>query len=359
MENKIRICLIGAGFVGKKHAAAYAQQHNAKLQVICDNNESSAKILAEKNGFERIETDWHKAVQAEDVDLVCVCVPNNAHFEIVSEAIKYGKYIACEKPLGINGSESEKLMQLAMENGIIATCCYNIIRIPAIEYAQKIIKSGKLGKIVCFRGSYDNDRLADSEAPFEWRMLKKNSEGGSLCDLAINILAVSQFLIGDIVSVCGMTDIIYAKRKDQKGNYMEVENEDIAQFICSYKNGAMGYISSNRVAPGSKQDMKFEIQFTKGAIRFSLERMNEIQIYQLEENGFLNVISDTNGWFCVGYEELKSLDAKKLLTDINNKTNPETDFCFATKIDYIIESVLESAKKKKWIEIKEIKEFKI
>ena len=121
----------------------------------------------------------------------------------------------------------------------------------------------------------------------------------------------------------------------------------------------MGYISSNRVAPGSKQDMKFEIQFTKGAIRFSLERMNEIQIYQLEENGFLNVISDTNGWFCVGYEELKSLDAKKLLTDINNKTNPETDFCFATKIDYIIESVLESAKKKKWIEIKEIKEFKI
>lgn len=35
MENKIRICLIGAGFVGKKHAAAYAQQHNAKLHVYC------------------------------------------------------------------------------------------------------------------------------------------------------------------------------------------------------------------------------------------------------------------------------------------------------------------------------------
>ena len=355
MKNKIKVCIVGAGFVGKKHAAAYAQQNNAELQVICDNNENSAKILAEEYGFKRIETDWHKAVQAKDVDLVCVCVPNNAHFEIVSEAIKNGKCIACEKPLGVNGHESEKLAYLATENRIIATCCYNIIQIPAIKYAKKIIKSGKLGKIVCFRGSYDNDRLANSDAPFEWRMLKRNSEGGSLCDLAINILAVSQFLVGDIINVCGMTDIIYMKRKDQNGKYIEVENEDIAQFICSYKNGAMGYISSNRVAPGSKQDMKFEIQFTKGAIKFSLERMNEIQIYQLGEDGFSNVISDQNGWFCVGYEELKFLDAIMLLTCIDNKIKPKTDFFFAAKIDYIIEGVLESAKKRKWINIKEVK----
>lgn len=354
MEDKIKVCLIGAGFVGRKHAAAYAQQNNAKLQVICDKDESSAKILAKEYGFERIETNWHKAVQTEDVDLVCICVPNNVHFEIASEAINHGKNIACEKPLGLNGAESEKLIYLAKEKGIIATCCYNIIRIPAIGYAQKIIKSGKLGKIVCFRGSYDNDRLADSDASFEWRMLKKNSEGGSLCDLAINILAISQFLVGDIVSVCGMTDIIYTKRKDFKGDFIEVENDDVAQFICSYKNGAMGYISSNRVAPGSKQDMKFEIQLTKGAVRFSLERMNEIQIYQLGQDGFLNIISDQNGWFCVGYEELKSLDAQMLLTNIRNKTYPEIDFGFATKIDYTIESVIESAKKKKWIDVKKI-----
>lgn len=352
MSDKIRVCLIGSGFAGKKHAAAYMNHREAKLQVVCDTNEDSARMLAEEYGFERVETDWHRAVGAEDVDLVCICVPNNVHFEIAAEAIRHGKHISCEKPLGLNGSESEKLTQLAKEKGVIAACCYNIIRIPAIAYAKKLIQSGELGKLVCFRGSYDNDRLVDTDVPFEWRMLKKNAKGGSLCDLAINILAVSQYLAGDIESVCGMTDVVHAKRKDSHGELMEVENDDVAQFICLYKNGAMGYISSNRVAPGSKQDMRVEAQFAKGAIRFSMERMNEIQIYRSGEKGFTTVISDENGWFCVGYEELKALDACALLESIKSKTCPDADFCFAMKVDDVIDSVLESVDKRKWIDVK-------
>ncbi len=352
MNDKIRVCLIGSGFVGRKHAAAYMQQHDAKLQVVCDTNEATAKLLAEEYEFERVETNWQKAVTAKDVDLICVCVPNNAHFEIVLEAIKNKKHISCEKPLGLNSCESEKLARFAKENEVIASCCYNIIRIPAIKYVKKIIESGELGKVICFRGIYDNDRLSNPNANFEWRMLKKNAVGGSLSDLAINILAVSQFLLGDIVSVCGMTDIIYSKRKDLNNNLIEVENDDVAQFIYSYQNGAMGYISSNRVALGSKQDMQFEIQFTKGTVRFSLEKMNEIQSYHSGENGFSTIISDENGWFCTGYEELKTIDAKELLSNIKNKTNPDTDFSFATKIDQVIEGVLESADKKTWINIK-------
>ena len=352
MRNKIRVSLIGAGFIGEKHAMAYKSQNDVKLKVICDRNESLAKILSNKYSFERVETDWHKAVSAKDIDLVCVCVPNNIHYEIVSEAIRCGKHISCEKPLGLNSDESEKLLLLGKEKEIIANCCYNIIRIPAIVHAKKIIDSGELGKFVCFRGSYDNDRLANPDAPFEWRMLKKNANGGSLCDLAINILAISQFLVGDISSVCGMTNIIHKKRKDFNSNIIEVENDDIAQFICEYKNGAMGYISSNRIAQGSKQDMKFEIHLTKGSIKFSLERMNEIMIYKVGDNGYSIVISDENGWFCKGYDELKIIDTQILLNNIKNGVQSDTDFCFATKIDCVIASILESANKKKWINVK-------
>ena len=352
MEDKIRVCLIGSGFIGKKYAKVYKSQNDVKLQVVCDSNENSAKALAKEYEFERVETNWHKAVSAKDVDLVCVCVPNNVHYEIVSEAIRFGKHVSCEKPLGLDSDESEKLLWLEKEKGIIANCCYNIIRIPAIVYAKKIIDSEKLGEIVSFRGSYDNDRLVNPKSPFEWRMIKKYSNGGSLCDLGINILAVSQFLVGDITSVCGMTNVIHKKRKDLKGNIMEVENDDIAQFIFEYKNGAMGYISSNRVAPGSKQDMKFEIHLTKGAIRFSLERMNEIMIYKVGDNGYSIVISNENGWFCSGYEELKILDTQILLNNIKNGVQSDTDFCFATKIDCVVASILKSVDEKKWINVK-------
>lgn len=351
IKDKIKICLIGAGFIGKKHAWAYRNQKEAKLQVVCDINEVLAKEVAKECGFERVETNWHKAISAEDVDLVCICVPNKFHFEIVSEAIKEGKHVICEKPLGLNSDESKKLANLAKEKIIVSACCYNILRIPAIVYANKIIKSGKLGKIICFRASYDNDRLANPAAIFEWRMLKKNASGGALSDLAINVLAVSQFLIGDILSVCGMASIVYKKRNDCKGNLNKVENDDIVQFICSYNNGTMGYISSNRVAPGSKQDMRFEIQLTEGAIKFSLERMNEIKVYKIGDNGFSTVISEGNKWFCEGYEDLKTIDAHYLLNSIKNNIHPDNDFYFAMKIDCVIDGVSKSIKNNKWINI--------
>lgn len=351
-DSTYRIAIIGAGIVGRKHAAAYASLPNMKLQIVCDSNKNFAIQLTNRFRFERIETDWHKAVNASDVDIVCICVPNHLHFAIASEAIRAGKHIMCEKPLGMNCKESEELARLAADNKILASCCYNLIHIPAIQYVKRMITSGELGDLVCFRGSYDNDRLSDPNAMFEWRMCKKNAQGGSLCDLALNILSISQFLFGDILSVSGVTDIVYLKRKDFNGYIKNVENDDVSQFIYTYKNGGMGYISSNRVAVGSKQDMKFEAQLTKGTIRFSLERMNEIHIFKLGERGFTNVIADDKGWFNVGYEELKTLDAKSFLINLYKNSQPKTDFIFASKIDKTIESVIESAKKKQWVTIR-------
>ena len=147
-------------------------------------------------------------------------------------------------------------------------------------------------------------------------------------------------------------------RMDNNGNECDVENDDIAQFIFEYKNKGIGYISCNRVAPGSKQDMKFEVQFTEGAIRYSLERMNELHIFRNKNCGYETVISDNNGWFNVGYEDLKGIDAENFLFGISNGEGVEIDFSFATKIDRIIEAVLNASEKKTWIEVSNEKEWK-
>jgi len=349
-----RIAIIGTGFIGKKYIPVFYMNPKLQLQVICDNDRNSAEALRSRYRFKRCETNWQNVVKSEDVDIVCICVPNNAHFKIAAEAAKNGKHIICEKPLGLNGEESASLAQLVKENNVIASCSYNLIHIHAIRYAKGIIESGELGELVCFRGSYDNDRLVDPNVMFEWRMLKENTAGGSLSDLAINTLSMSQYLFGDIKSVCGMTEIIHQKRKDINGNIMEVQNDDIAQFIFQYHSRAMGYISSNRVAPGSKQDMQFEAQLTQGTIKFSLERMNEIQIYRYGDSGFSTIISDENGWFNIGYEDLKTLDTNSFMENLTNGTQIDTDFVFAAKIDTVIDGVLKSAKTKQWVDIKRI-----
>jgi predicted dehydrogenase len=374
MSKTIRVGLIGAGFIGRSHATAYVNQCQfgsdikIELKVVCDPFEAAAKELAESHGFERCETDWHKVVEADDVDLVCICTPNSMHCEIAEAAARNGKAINCEKPLGMDGDESEKAAKVIKETGVIATCGFNTMKIPVIAYAKQVIDSGRLGELVSFRGSYDTDGLATPDAPHAWRMLAGNSKLGSMGDLAAHVLSISQYLLGDITSVSGMTKIVYDKRKNAKGETLPVENDDVAQFLCTYANGGIGYISSSRVAPGRKQAEVFEAQFTKGIISFSLERMNEINIYYADDKagdqGFKNIIvSPEHGEYGrfwagpgigIGYEDLKTIEEHHVLENIVNGTQPVVDFVFAAKIDRVMEAVLESSRTGSWVNVKPV-----
>lgn len=374
MSKTVRIGLIGAGFIGRSHATAYVNQCifgsdiKVKLVVVADPFEKAARELAESHGFERFTTDWHEVVKAEDVDLVCICTPNSTHCEIAMEAARNGKAINCEKPLGMDGDEAEQAAKVIKECNAIATCGFNTMKIPVVAYAKEVIESGELGKLVCFRGIYDTDGLATPDAPHAWRMLAKNSLLGAMGDLAAHVLSISQYLLGDIEAVSGMTEVIYKERKDPKGNVLPVENDDISQFLCRYKNGGMGYIASSRVAPGRKQAETFEIQFEKGTITFSLERMNEINIYRhtdkSTDQGFKNIIVAPGhgeyGKFWggpgigIGYEDLKTIEEHHILENLVNKTEPVVDFVFAAKINRVLDAVLESAKTNQWISVKPV-----
>lgn len=375
MSKTIRVGLIGAGFIGRSHATAYVNQCQfgseikVDLVVVADPVEAAAKALAESHGFRRYTTDWHEVVTAGDVDLVCICTPNSQHCEIAMEAARNGKAINCEKPLGMDGDEAEAAAKVIKECGVKATCGFNTMKIPVIAYAKQVIDSGELGELVSFRGSYDTDGLADPNAPHAWRMLAKNSTLGSMGDLAAHVLSISQYLLGDIVSVSGMTTIVYDQRKDNSGNTQPVENDDVAQFLCRYANGGIGYISSSRVAPGRKQAEVFEAQFTKGIITFSLERLNEINIYRHADapvdQGFKNIIAAPGhgefGKFWsgpgigIGYEDLKTIEEHHILENIVNDTQPVVDFVFAAKINRVMDAVLESSKTGSWVDVKPVK----
>lgn len=139
MKNKeLRICMVGAGFVGMKHAAVYSALYNTKMQIACDSNIINATKMAERFRFQKVETDWRKAVSDDNVDIVCICVPNHMHFDIAKEALLAGKYVVCEKPLGMNSKESTTLSLLAKEKGIKTSCCYNLVYTPAIQYIKSM-----------------------------------------------------------------------------------------------------------------------------------------------------------------------------------------------------------------------------
>ncbi len=64
-----------------------------------------------KWGYERAETDWRRLVDAPDIDLIDIASPNDTHEEIATAAARAGKMVMCEKPLGRNPAESERMVQ--------------------------------------------------------------------------------------------------------------------------------------------------------------------------------------------------------------------------------------------------------
>lgn len=372
--KKVRVGLIGAGFMGRTHATAYrnipfifGDDVLPELVVISDVNEEAAKAMAKKYGFARWTTDWHEVCAASDVDLIDITTPNALHCPIAAEAAKNGKHVYCEKPLALDREEARITTEIVEEAGVITGLGYNYIKNPIQAYVKQLIGSGELGEVTNFRGSYDQDYYNEDDQKHEWRMFKSASASGALGDLASHTISLSQYLVGDIAAVCGATKIIVPERPDPQdpAKMLPVENDDLVQFMFRYENGALGTIFSNRLAAGRKMSLTYEIQLTRGGIVFTQERQNEVQIYRHDDpvldRGFKTVqIAPGHGEFSkffggaaigLGYADQKTIEAYHMIKCIAEKEANPIDFRFGYEVNKVIDAVLESAESGRWVDV--------
>jgi predicted dehydrogenase len=338
-----------------------------ELVAVADVSKENARNLASKYGFKRWSDDWKSVVSDPEVDLVDICTPNDLHCPIAIAAAKNKKAVYCEKPLAMTASEAKNAARVVEEAGVITSVGFNYVRNPIQLYIKELISSGELGTVVNFRGTFDQDFYNDPQQKHEWRMLKSASASGALGDLASHTLSFSQYLVGDIAEVCGMTKIIVDKRPDPKNPsaMLPVENDDIVQFLYTYKTGAMGAIFANRLAAGRKMALGYEIQLTSGCIVYTQERQNEVQIYRHNDNkrerGFKTVLIAPghgeydkfygNAGIGLGYADQKTIEAYHTIKSVAEHTPMEIDFRFGTKIMQVIDAVLESAENRQWVRI--------
>lgn len=374
--KEIRIGLVGAGWMGKAHSSAlldaqmlFGPEYGvAVFEMVADTNEESAKEAQHKIGFKRRTTNWMELVTDPDIDLVDIATPNAFHYEVAKAALENGKNVYCEKPLSISAEQSKELAQLAAEKKVINYVGFNNTMNPANAYVRDLVQSGKLGKIMRFTGTYDQDQLLDETLPITWRHINKLAGCGALGDLGSHLLSVSQFIMGDIAQVNAMSATVVPKRPKVPGSkeLAEVENEDIITFMAKYANGAIGTIAASRVATGRKNYLSYEIQGTKGSVHYDLERMGEVQVYfhsdEEADRGFRTVLLNPKhkgysafqpaGGISIAYNDMKILEVHELFAAITQGESYVCDFEFGYKIDRTVSAVLESAQKNEWVEVK-------
>ncbi len=367
--------LIGTGYMGKCHALAFGSVKavfgnlpDVRLEFLCDVESEIVKKRADEFGFSKWTTDWKDLLLDDTVDIVAITTPNAFHKEIAMAALSAGKAVYCEKPMAISLSDGEEMAQLARRTQLPTLVGYNYIRNPALVHAKKLVDQGAIGRVIQFRGTCDEDYMADETVPYTWRCRIKDAGTGTLGDLAVHLVSVAQFLLGDIDELCGEIDTVHKERpfQDKPHEYGTVENEDQANAIFKFKSGVQGVLCSSRSCWGRKNSLTWEIHGSEGTLEFNQERMNELRLYQREEKphleGFKTILTSPDhepyGQFVpspghqLGFNDLKVIEVAGLLQCLSQGTEPYPSFQDALHFERVIHSIVKSSKERRWISIK-------
>ncbi len=362
---EIGIGILGGGYMGKAHSVAMAAVGavfntalRPRLEMICASSPESAERYRVAYGFARGTDDWRTLVNDPKVGAIVIATPQAMHREIAEAAFALGKPVLCEKPMGADLADAEAMVAAAEASGTANMVAYNYIRTPASQYARQLIADGAIGDITAFRGEHTEDFMADPQSPATWRT--SGMANGTMGDLAPHMINAALALIGPIDSLIAEVETVH---KTRPGGV--VTNDDHAQMMCKFANGAMGQMFFSRVATGRKMGYAYEVTGTKGAIKFDQEDQNVIWLYKMAdpeaERGFRKILTGPAHPdykpFCLGpghgtgYQDQIIIEARDFLHAIHSGTPVWPTFRDGMDVARIVSTALTSAQTRSWTDV--------
>lgn len=373
-KPRLRICLIGSGFMGKAHAFGYTMAarvfdlpYALEFHTLVDISDTAAQRAADALGFAHAATDWKAAVANPEIDLVSITAPNALHKEMALAAVAASKHVYCEKPLAPLASDALEMAEAAEAAGVRTQVGFNYLCNPMVALAREMIASGELGEILGYRGLHAEDYMADPTGSFTFR--HDPAGGGALADIGSHALATAEFLMGPaagpIETVMGDCVTMIGERPDGQGGTRKVEVDDIGRAFLRFSNGATGSIEGNWIATGRKMQHAFEVFGTRGALAFSQERFNELHFYATDDprgrQGFRRIEAGPEhapyGLFCVapghqlGFNDLKAIEVAGFLEAIAEKRPEPYNFRKGLRIQTLVETIQASSRERRWLAV--------
>jgi len=367
---RIGIGLVGYGQMGKVHAYAYRalpfyyDPLPAELELVgvSSRSESSAKKGMEQGGFRFYTTDYHKLIERDDIDLIDVCLPNWQHAEVVVAALKAGKSVYCEKPLAQDLRQAEEIVNVARKSPGKKQIVSEYRFLPSVMTARELIQKGFLGRFFHFRGVYLHSGYIDPERQVSWRLQKSLAGGGALFDLGPHILDLMMHLVGIPVSICAATSTFIRERPTVKGskNKVKVDVDDATTMLMLFARDGLGYVEVSRFATGSEDDLRFEINGSRGAISFSLMDPNWLNVFnnrEKEPRGFKKLATVQKypppaamppPKSSIGWIRSHVASQYSLINSIATNKEASPDFEDALKVHMIMDAAYRSASSGRW-----------
>ncbi|MBN1427075.1 MAG: Gfo/Idh/MocA family oxidoreductase [Anaerolineae bacterium] len=186
----ITVSVIGAGFMGKTHARAYARNPAVRIAYVADKIRARAESLAAEIGAQAI-TDYDTILLDSSVDLVDVTLPTPFHPEYAIRALEADKHVVVEKPLALNTEEADRMLEAARAAGRFLMVAHVLRFWPEYLAIRSVLDSQRLGA----PRQASAFRLSNMPQWSSW-FRDPTMTGGGVLDIQIHDLDMLNWLFG-------------------------------------------------------------------------------------------------------------------------------------------------------------------
>jgi myo-inositol 2-dehydrogenase/D-chiro-inositol 1-dehydrogenase len=298
----LRVAVLGAGRIGKIHAANVAANPNAKLVTIADPFGSSARSLADDLGCEA-SLDSITTIERADVNAIVIGTPTDTHVSLMLHAVKMGKAVLCEKPIDLDLAKVDAaILEIERLNGRVMLA-FNRRFDPSARQLRRSIDAGEIGVV--------RQVIITSRDPGLPPREYLRHSGGIFRDMTIHDFDMARWLLGEepieVMATASRLvdatlvelddcDTIMVQMRTASGRQCHINccREAVYGYDQRFEIfGSAGMLLNENLRPTTVRRWgKTETDVREPLLNFFLERYDEA--YKAELDAFVGALK--NGW---------------------------------------------------------------
>lgn len=287
-NSQVGTAIIGVGNRGSYLLTGVMAQPNARVVALCDTKpdrlDKAATAAAKSNPA--TTADWHKILERKDVDAVFIATPPYLHAEMAVAALKAGKHVYCEKPIGLTASAVWEVVKAARQSSRVFQSGQQMRSFRQMGEAVRKIHEGVIGDVLFVKAQRHGSADLDHNGPSADWYFDVNKSGGYLIEMSVHNLDACNWAIGQHpIRAAGFGGVNLYKNSPVGRDIM-----DHCSIAYEYPNGVKMSFTQLVYHPGSLPSggQMIHVYGSKGAV----ELLNTTTFYPLDKNSKPSILAE-------------------------------------------------------------------
>jgi predicted dehydrogenase len=240
------------GFVGAgancrhRHIPNFQTLPGVELVAVANRTRESGERIARDYGFQRVEDDWHRVVEAPDLDAICIGTWPNMHGELTVAALDAGKHVLCEARMARNAAEGREMLAASRRSPhLVAQLVPSPFTLEFDSTLASMISDGYLGDVLALELHATQTGFVDKVAPLHWRQ-DASLSGNNILSMGIWYEAMMRWL-GPAKRVTAMATTAIPRRKGEDGSWHEIKVPDHVDILTALNGGGVAHLRFSSV----------------------------------------------------------------------------------------------------------------